>query len=186
MYCDGANTNAIVGIARPGDMGFDVMHFNLHKTFSTPHGGGGPGSGPVAVKDILKPFLPSPGVKRLDYGAYDWDHCRPDSIGRLHGFHGNFAVILRAYIYIRCLGPLGLREVAENAVLNANYIRVGVRDRYPLPYDGPCMHEFVASSADLKKNPGYPYPGRGQALDGLRISSADGLFPAHRPGGSHD
>ncbi len=151
MYCDGANMNAIVGIARPGDMGFDVMHFNLHKTFSTPHGGGGPGCGAVAVKEVLKPFLPVPYAKETEDGTLEWAADLKHSIGRLHGTSGNFAVMLRAYTYIRSLGPDGLRAVAENAVLNANYIRVGVEKTYPVAYPETCMHEFVASASELKK-----------------------------------
>ena len=154
MYCDGANMNAIVGIARPGDMGFDVMHFNLHKTFSTPHGGGGPGCGAVAVKDILKPFLPMPYAVKSADGTLAWAPDSEHSIGRLHGFNGNFGVLLRAYTYIRSLGPDGLRAVAENAVLNANYIRVGVEKTYPVAYPETCMHEFVASASELKKSRG--------------------------------
>jgi glycine dehydrogenase subunit 2 len=151
LYCDGANMNAIVGKARPGDMGFDVMHFNLHKTFTTPHGGGGPGSGPVAVKAALAEFLPAPTVVRRDDGTFAWDEDRPHSIGRLHGFHGNFAMMVRAFTYIRTLGPDGLRAVAENAVLNANYVKAGIAGTYHIAYPEPCMHEFVASATDQKK-----------------------------------
>ncbi|HEY3414143.1 MAG TPA: aminomethyl-transferring glycine dehydrogenase subunit GcvPB [Armatimonadota bacterium] len=154
MYGDGANMNAIVGVARPGDMGFDAMHFNLHKTFTTPHGGGGPGSGPVAVKAPLEPFLPAPRVQRLDDGTYDWDAGRPESIGRMHAFNGNFGVLVRAYTYIRTLGPDGLKAVAQNSVLNANYLRVGVGEKYQIAYPEPCMHEFVASATEQKKTTG--------------------------------
>ncbi|HEY3267475.1 MAG TPA: aminomethyl-transferring glycine dehydrogenase subunit GcvPB [Armatimonadota bacterium] len=154
MYGDGANLNAIIGVARPGDMGFDVMHFNLHKTFTTPHGGGGPGAGPVAVKAILEPFLPSPTVARAADGTYGWAGDRPQTIGRLHSFNGNFGILVRAYTYIRTLGPEGLRGVAENAVLNANYVRVGVAEKFQIAYPEACMHEFVASAQEQKKTTG--------------------------------
>jgi len=154
MYGDGANMNAIIGVARPGDMGFDVMHFNLHKTFTTPHGGGGPGSGPVAVKKHMEPFLPVPYVVQNDDGQYAWADHRPDSIGRMHAFNGNFGMLVRAYTYIRSLGPDGLRAVAENAVLNANYLRVGIGEKYQIAYPEPCMHEFVASAVEQKKATG--------------------------------
>lgn len=144
VYCDGANMNAIMGIARPGDMGFDVMHFNLHKTFSTPHGGGGPGSGPVGVKKFLKPFLPVPTVEKAD-GSYVLDYGRPDTIGRVHSFYGNFNILVRALAYIRANGPNGLRSVSETAALNANYVRARILDMLNVPYGEVCMHEFVAS-----------------------------------------
>jgi len=141
LYGDGANFNAIMGIVKPADLGFDVMHFNLHKTFSTPHGGGGPGSGPVAVTDRLAKFLPGPIVEREDdrYVLRD----PPQSIGRMRAFAGNFAVIVRAYTYIRTLGTAGLRQASEVAVLNANYLRVLLQDAYPVAVDRVCMHEFV-------------------------------------------
>src|SRR5690606_13151815 len=119
LYYDGANANAILGISRPGDMGFDVVHFNLHKTFSTPHGGGGPGSGPVGVKKKLEPFLPVPLVA-FDGQRYYWDYDRPQAVGRIRSFYGNFGIVVRAYAYIRALGPEGLRRISEDAVLNAN------------------------------------------------------------------
>jgi len=162
VYCDGANMNAILGFARPGDMGFDVMHFNLHKTFSTPHGGGGPGAGAVAVKEHLEPFLPVPRIVETPDGLR-WDYNRPQTIGRVHPFYGNFAVLLRAYCYIRQLGADGLRAVAEDAVLNANYLMhrlVGPQappagtGGYSLAYPGPCMHEFVISAAEHKRATG--------------------------------
>ena len=144
VYCDGANMNALVGKARPGDFGVDVMHLNLHKTFSTPHGGGGPGSGPVVATDLLLPHLPVPVVVRQgDRFRLDFD--RPKSIGRVKSFHGNFGMLVRAYAYIRSLGPDGLRATAEHAVLNANYVRVRLRDRYEVPYDRVNMHEVVLS-----------------------------------------
>ena len=153
LYYDGANFNSIVGLVRPGDMGFDIVHLNLHKTFATPHGGGGPGSGPLAVSERLARFLPSP-VLGWDDGAerWFWDHDRPDSIGRIHSFHGNFGINVRAYAYLRSLGPEGLRSVAEHAVLNANYLRVLVEDAFPTAYPGTCMHEFVATAKPLKKH----------------------------------
>ena len=153
LYYDGANFNSIVGLVRPGDMGFDIVHMNLHKTFATPHGGGGPGSGPLAVSERLARFLPAP-VLRWDGGAerWCWDHDRPDSIGRIHSFHGNFGINVRAYCYLRSLGPEGLRRVAERAVLNANYLRVLIEDSFPTAYPGACMHEFVSTAKALKKH----------------------------------
>lgn len=144
VYCDGANQNALVGKARVGDMGVDVLHFNLHKTFTTPHGGGGPGAGPIAVKEILKPYLPSPWiVKKGEF--YDWQYDCPQSIGKVKAFYGNFGMLLRAYTYIREMGPEGLAQVAERAVLNANYIKEALRGDYHLAYEGLCMHECVFS-----------------------------------------
>lgn len=144
LYYDGANLNAIVGISRPGDMGFDVVHLNLHKTFSTPHGGGGPGSGPVGVKKELVPFLPKPTVE-YENGRYYFDYDRPLSIGKIKSFYGNFLVVVKAYAYIMSLGADGLRKVSEAAVLNANYIREKLKKYYHLPYDRTCMHEVVFS-----------------------------------------
>jgi glycine dehydrogenase subunit 2 len=159
VYGDGANFNAILGIAKPGEVGFDVMHYNLHKTFSTPHGGGGPGSGAVGVAAHLADYLPGPIVARRDgaeapttndtvrssgFSHYDW-HMPPKSIGRVKAFWGNFGVLVRAYTYIRMHGAAGLRAVSENAVLNANYLQARLRDHYPIPHgDRACMHEFVA------------------------------------------
>jgi glycine dehydrogenase subunit 2 len=147
VYGDGANFNAILGVARPGRMGIDVMHFNLHKTFSTPHGGGGPGSGAVGVVKALADYLPGPVVAPTGAGAearYEW-RTPARSIGRVRSFHGNFGVLVRAYTYIRMLGAPGLRAVAENAVLNANYLQARLKDVYPVPHgDRACMHEFVA------------------------------------------
>jgi len=145
LYCDGANLNAFVGIARPGDMGIDVMHSNLHKTFSTPHGGGGPGAGPVGVSKNLVPFLPTPTVERRDDGTFQLDFSHPDSIGRMRAFNGNFNVLVRALTYIRSMGPDGLRRIAQIAVLNANYIRARLKGSYHLPYDAPSLHEVVFS-----------------------------------------
>jgi len=147
VYGDGANFNAILGVAKPGVMGIDVMHFNLHKTFSTPHGGGGPGSGAVGVVKALADYLPGPVVARVGEGAKERFAWRMPgrSIGRVKSFHGNFGVLVRAYTYIRMNGPEGLRAIAENAVLNANYLQARLKDTYPVPYgDRTCMHEFVA------------------------------------------
>ncbi|MFQ5678443.1 MAG: aminomethyl-transferring glycine dehydrogenase subunit GcvPB [Gemmatimonadota bacterium] len=152
VYMDGANLNALIGVVRPGDMGYDIVHFNLHKTFSTPHGGGGPGSGPVAVKEPLARFLPVPHVERGEEGfVLNWD--LPDSIGKLHGFYGNFGVLVRAYTYIRMLGATGLRATADAAVLNNAYLSAKLQDRYPLPY-GRGLHESVFSAAVLKREHG--------------------------------
>jgi glycine dehydrogenase subunit 2 len=144
VYMDGANMNALAGIARPGDFGVDVMHLNLHKTFSTPHGGGGPGGGPVAVRKHLEPFLPTPRLARSD-GAFTWDYDRPQSIGRMRAYYGNFGVIVRALAYILAHGGPGLRNATVDAVLNANYLRHKLAPHFDLPYDGPNMHEVVFS-----------------------------------------
>jgi glycine dehydrogenase subunit 2 len=153
LYYDGANLNAIVGVVRPGDMGFDIVHMNLHKTFTTPHGGGGPGSGPVAVTAKLEPFLPSPLPSlNPETGEYFWDEDRPSSIGRLHGFHGNFGMVVRAYTYIRSLGAGGIHRVAEMAVLNANYLRKLIEPAYPTAFPGTCMHEFVATAKGFRRH----------------------------------
>lgn len=151
LYYDGANTNAIMGISRPGDMGFDVVHLNLHKTFSTPHGGGGPGAGPVGVKKELVPFLPKPVIE-VNTEEYYLDYDRPLSIGRVKSFYGNFGVAVKAYAYIRSLGAQGLRSVSETAVLNANYMMNKLKKYYQLPYDRICMHEFVLSGQKQKEN----------------------------------
>jgi glycine dehydrogenase subunit 2 len=149
LYMDGANLNALLGITRPGDMGFDCVHINLHKTFSTPHGGGGPGSGPVAVSERLEPFLPVPRVVKTD-GRFRLDYDYPDSIGKVHTFFGNFGMMVRAYTYIRMHGSKGLRGVSENAIINANYLLSRLRDHYELKYDAPVMHEFVLSASRQK------------------------------------
>lgn len=142
VYCDGANLNAVMGITKMGDMGIDVLHINLHKTFSTPHGGGGPGAGPVCIKDILEPYLPAPVVEKVG-SKYRLNSDRPQSVGRLKSFNGNFGMLLRAYAYIRTLGPEGIREAAQSAVLNANYIRAKLKDTFHLPFTGPSLHECV-------------------------------------------
>ncbi|WP_025717964.1 aminomethyl-transferring glycine dehydrogenase subunit GcvPB [Paenibacillus sp. 1-18] len=151
LYYDGANSNAIMGITRPGDMGFDVVHLNLHKTMSTPHGGGGPGAGPVGVKQRLIPYLPKPLVVRDAQGTYHWDREQGDSIGRVKAFYGNFGILVRAYAYIRSYGPDGLKRVSECAVLNANYMMHRLAPYFELPYPGHCKHEFVMSGQNLKK-----------------------------------
>ena len=155
-YMDGANLNAIMGRFKPGEAGFDVMHFNVHKTFSTPHGGGGPGAGPVGVGEQLLPFLPTPRVLRTDEGTYRLEAPdeRPLSIGRLRSFVGNTGVLVRAYAYIRAHGASGLREVSDDAVLAANYLKHRLAGAYDLPYDRPCKHEFVASAATIKAKTG--------------------------------
>jgi glycine dehydrogenase subunit 2 len=161
LYYDGANLNAIMGICRPGDMGFDIVHFNLHKSFTQPHGGGGPGAGPIAVSARIEPFLPRPQVVRRENPTpssptYDLDFDRPRSIGRLRGFQGNYGVFVRSYAYIRSLGAGGLRDVSETAVLNANYLLArlreeGVLEYLPAAYERVCMHEFVLSGAPMKR-----------------------------------
>jgi glycine dehydrogenase subunit 2 len=152
LYYDGANLNAVCGISRPGDMGFDVVHFNLHKTFSQPHGGGGPGGGPVAVRDMLTPFLPVPRIARTgDAFDYDWDE--PKTIGKVRGFAGPFGVFVRSYAFMRMWGP-ALRHMSEVAVLNANYVLSRLRNVYDLPVDRLCMHEFVVSARTLRREHG--------------------------------
>ena len=155
-YMDGANLNAILGRFKPGQAGFDVMHFNVHKTFSTPHGGGGPGAGPVGVGERLVPYLPTPRVLHLDDGTFRLERPdeRPTSIGRLRSFVGNTGVLVRAYAYIRAHGDSGLREVSDDAVLAANYLKSRLVGTFDLPYDRPCKHEFVASAASLKARTG--------------------------------
>ncbi len=153
LYYDGANLNANLGIARPGDMGFDVVHLNLHKTFSTPHGGGGPGSGPIGVKKELAPFLPKPVIVK-EGKSYRFDYDRPLSIGKVRSFYGNFNVMVRAYAYIMTMGSEGLRRVAEDAVLNANYLLKLARENFVLPFDRRCKHEFVISGSRQKKENG--------------------------------
>jgi glycine dehydrogenase subunit 2 len=152
LYYDGANLNAVCGISRPGDMGFDIVHYNLHKTFSQPHGGGGPGGGPVAVRDTLEPYLPVPAVVREDDG-FRLDYDRPKTIGKVRGLLGPFGVFVRSYAFIRMYGPR-LREMSEAAVLNANYLLARLRDTYDLPFDRLCMHEFVLSARSLKRETG--------------------------------
>jgi glycine dehydrogenase subunit 2 len=159
LYYDGANLNAVMGRTRPGDMGFDIVHFNLHKTFTQPHGGGGPGAGPIAVSDRIEPYITKPQVVKREDGTFDLDYDRPKSIGRLRGFHGNYGVFVRSYAYILSLGSDGLQEASETAVLNANYLlarlrQLGVTDLLPPAYDRLCMHEFVLSGAPMKRELG--------------------------------
>lgn len=151
LYYDGANLNAVLSKARPGDMGFDVVHLNLHKTFTGPHGGGGPGSGPVGVKADLIPYLPKPLVVKKEDGTFGFDYDRPQSIGRVKPFYGNFGINVRAYTYIRSMGPDGLKAVTEYAVLNANYMMRRLAEHYDLPFDRHCKHEFVLSGKRQKK-----------------------------------
>lgn len=150
LYMDGANLNALLGIVRPGDMGFDVMHFNLHKTFSTPHGGGGPGAGPIGVKKHLEAFLPVPDVVKKD-GKYAFCYNSPQTIGKVHSFYGNYGIIVRAYVYMKMLGAEGLKDVSKNSIINANYIKKSLEEYYDLPYKRHCMHEVVFSSDNLGK-----------------------------------
>jgi glycine dehydrogenase subunit 2 len=152
-YCDGANFNAILGVVRPGDLGFDALHINLHKTFSTPHGGGGPGSGPVCVTEELAAYLPGPVIGRTAEGNYEFV-TPAHSIGRVRSYYGNFGIMVRAYAYIKALGPDGLRKVGHQAVLNANYLRKRLEDTYDVAYDRICMHEFVISGANFKRDYG--------------------------------
>jgi glycine dehydrogenase subunit 2 len=140
---DGANLNAILGRFKPGEAGFDVMHFNVHKTFSTPHGGGGPGAGPIAVTESLAPFIPGPQVIRKSDGTYDWEAQRPESIGKVRSFFGQFGILVRAYAYIRGLGPSGLKNLSETAVLSANYLAARLKDHYEMPFPPPYAHEFI-------------------------------------------
>jgi glycine dehydrogenase subunit 2 len=158
LYYDGANLNAIMGKTRPGDMGFDIVHFNLHKSFTQPHGGGGPGAGPIAVSDRIEPFLPRPQVVKAEDGSFELDFERPRSIGRLRGYQGNFGVFVRSYAYILSLGGDGLTEASETAVLNANYLMARLRElageHLPIAYDRTCMHEFVLTGAPMKRQLG--------------------------------
>jgi glycine dehydrogenase subunit 2 len=169
MYYDGANLNAVCGISRPGDMGFDVVHINLHKTFSQPHGGGGPGGGPIAVTKALEPFLPVPAVIK-DGDRFRLDYDRPKSIGKVRGFTGPFGVFVRSYAYLRAYGP-GLREMSEAAVLNANYLLARLKGAYDLPFDRLCMHEFVLSARTLKREHGV------SALDVAKRLMDYGIHP---------
>lgn len=164
LYYDGANLNAIMGITRPGDMGFDIVHFNLHKSFTQPHGGGGPGSGPIAVSDRIAPFVPVPVIRQDEDGTFSLLDAPEDgpgsrSIGKLRGFQGNYGVFVRCYSYIKSLGGSGLRDASENAVLNANYLlakleELGVREHLPLAFGKRCMHEFVISGGPMKRELG--------------------------------
>ena len=174
-YYDGANLNAVMGVSRPGDMGFDVVHLNLHKTFSTPHGGGGPGSGPVGCKSLLAPFLPGPVVKKQQ-NRYHFE--KPEhSIGQVKSFYGNFTVVVKALSYILTLGAEGIREAAQNAVLNANYMMKKLDDLYTIAYQERCMHEFVMSLADLKKQTGVSAMDIAKGLLDFEIHPPTMYFP---------
>ena len=153
MYMDGANMNAVVGLCKPAEMGFDIIHINLHKTFSTPHGGGGPGAGPIAVVEELTPFLPIPKLIKDDNGKYNWISDLPDSIGRLHSFFGNFGILVRAYVYIKMLGDSGLKSMTRVAIINANYLKNKLKDVYNIPFSEGTLHEFVISGV-LQKSKG--------------------------------
>jgi glycine dehydrogenase subunit 2 len=152
VYMDGANMNAMMGITRPGDFGIDVLHINLHKTFTTPHGGGGPGAGPVAVKKILEPHLPYPVLKKKGDGGFFYDDERPQSIGKIKAYYGHFGMHVRALCYILANGPHGLKETTETAVLNANYIRSKLKDAYALPFTSPTLHEVVFSDRNQARH----------------------------------
>lgn len=169
LYYDGANANAVMGLVRPGDMGFDVVHLNLHKTFSTPHGGGGPGAGPVGVKAPLIPYLPYPRLKRSDQGWF-WDYTRGQSIGKVRSYYGNAGVLVRAYAYLMSHGADGLKAVSETAVLNANYLRHRLSGAYKTPYDRPVKHEFVLSLTGQKRR-------GGRALDVAKRLIDFGFYP---------
>ena len=179
LYMDGANLNALLGLVRPGDMGFDLCHFNLHKTFSTPHGGGGPGSGAVGCKRALESFLPSPRVEQttgkdgVRYSLY----APADSVGRVHQFYGNFGIFVRAYTYILSQGHEGLRAIAENSILNANYLAAELQGDYDLPYPGPCQHEFVLSANRQKKATGVRAADVSKRLLDFGIHSPTTYFP---------
>ena len=153
LSLDGANMNPMLGIVKPGDFGIDIMHLNLHKTFSTPHGGGGPGSGPVGVIKKLEPFLPNPRIIKRNENL-EFEQSK-ESIGKVHSFYGNFSILLRAYSYIRSIGASGLRNIAENAVLNANYMKEKLKRHYHLPYDRICQHEFVIDDSLMPKRHNY-------------------------------
>ena len=187
VYCDGANMNALVGRARPGDMGFDVMHFNLHKTFSSPHGGGGPGSGPVGRQErSWSRTCPCRRSSRRPT-AIGWTYDRPKSVGKIHGYYGSFLCILRAYVYILYYGRERLAQIAENAVLNANYIRVRLQDDFDVAYNEICMHECVfTASASSSANTASSALDIAKRLDGLRLPPADDLLPADRPRSADD
>ena len=181
VYMDGANLNALMGKFRPGDAGVDVMHFNLHKTFSTPHGGGGPGSGPVGVAAGVVPFLPAPLVEK-DAKGYRFDYARPKSIGRMRSFYGNFAILVRAYTYIKEMGGAGLTRATEMAVLNANYLRARLEQAFPVAFEGPCMHEVVLSDKQLKKETGVQTLDVAKRLMDFGFHPPTVYFPINVPG----
>ncbi len=177
LYYDGANANAILGLVRPGDTGFDVVHFNLHKTCSTPHGGGGPGAGPIGVAEHLVPFLPGPLPARDESGRYLWRDAGPLSIGRVRANAGNFLVLVRAYTYLRFNGAAGLRHVSESAVLNANYVMRALQADYTLPFDRACMHEFVLSASRMKAETGVTATDIGKRLLDFGVHAPTVYFP---------
>ena len=183
-YYDGANLNAVMGVVRPGDMGFDVIHLNLHKTFATPHGGGGPGSGPVGCKEYLEKFFAGPVVVSED-GRYAFK-TPVKTIGAIKAFYGNFLVVVKALTYILTLGREGIPAAAKNAVLNANYMMKKLSGRYEMAYNETCMHEFVMSLEREKKGVRHNGYGRREIASGLRHPSAHDVFPAHRARGAHD
>jgi len=178
LYMDGANLNAMMGVVRPGDCDVDIMHFNLHKTFSTPHGGGGPGSGPVGVAAYLEKYLPVPVIEKIEK-KYVLNYNRPHSIGRVRSFYGNIPVMIKAYAYIKTLGGEGLRRVSENAVLNANYLMARLKESFLIPYntERPCMHEFVVSVQDLKDRCGVTAQDFAKALIDRGIHPPTVYFP---------
>jgi len=177
LYLDGANMNAILGAVRPGDMGVDLMHYNPHKTFSGPHGGGGPGAGPIAVRRHLAPYLPAPLVAKDEDETYRLDHDRPKSVGRVRSFFGNTGVLFRAYCYIRSQGPDGLKAVSQHAVLNANYLMSLVRHVYPVPHGDRCMHEFVASARGMARDRGVRAMDIGKRLIDFNFHAPTVYFP---------
>jgi len=180
VYVDGANMNAILGITRPGDFGGDMMHYNVHKTFTGPHGAGGPGSGPIAVRDFLGPYLPGPVLSKIDGadGKAVYSLTEPEkSIGRVRSFFGNVGILLRGYFYLRTLGPAGLREVSETAVLNANYLLTKLKDVLPVPNGNRCMHEFVASAKTLEKEKGISAMDIGKRLLDFGFHAPTVYFP---------
>jgi len=177
LYLDGANMNAILGQVRPGDMGADLMHYNPHKTFSGPHGGGGPGAGPIAVRDFLAPYLPKPLVARRDDGTYYLDDDRPRSIGRVRAYFGNVGVLFRAYCYIRTQGPDGLKAVSDHAVLNANYLMSLIKHVFPVPLGDRCMHEFVASARTMARDRGVRAMDIGKRLIDYNYHAPTVYFP---------
>jgi glycine dehydrogenase subunit 2 len=178
-YYDGANLNAIVGLVRPGDMGFDTVHLNLHKTFSTPHGAGGPGCGAVGCKELLAPFLPVPVVieSSMHKGQLEFDYDRPDSIGRIRAFYGNFLIVVRAFTYLLSLGKEGIPEVAQNAVLNANYMMARLKAKYTVACKEHCMHEFVLSLEDVKAQTGVSALDVAKSLEDLGMHPPTMYFP---------
>ena len=186
LYYDGANLNAIVGLARPGDMGCDMMHFNVHKTFSTPHGGGGPGAGPIGVKEHLRKFLPVPRVLKTDKGFVLDAANFPESIGRIRTFYGNFGILLRGLVYMRSFGGDGMAEIARNAVLNANYLQALLADHFAAPYGARCMHEFVLSLTKQKKEKGVSALDYAKRLADYGYHAPTVYFPPHRARSHHD